>query len=331
MKYFTQIVFFLSMLLITASCKKNYQTISGFTQGTTYQIKFSEDAQINQAETDSILSLVDETFSVYNTNSIITKINENKEVGLNEPFIDLFKLSQRITKTTNNYFNLAVRPLVTYWGFGPEKRTEFDSTAVDSILQFCDFNLFQLQDNKIVKKDPRSQLDVNAIAQGYSVDMVVNYLELMKIENYLVEIGGEVRAKGINAKGQPWQVGIDKPVEGSDESNRELQAIVSVSDFSLATSGSYRKFVEKDGVKYSHTINPNSGYPSHHNLLSVTITAPECGEADAVATAIMAMGMDKGKEFMQENTQYEAYFIFSDEKGNYQTWMTKGFGKYLSE
>lgn len=330
-KLIRQISFFLSALLILASCKKEYQSQSGFTQGTTYHIKYSDEATISQTEADSIFALANYSFSLYDSSSVISRINSNQAQELNESFIDLFNISQRINLSTGNYFNIAVRPLVTYWGFGPEKRTEFDSLAVDSIRQFCNMNQFEISGKTLKKKDLRAQIDLNAIAQGYTVDMLVNLIESKGIEDYLVEVGGEVRAKGKNDKGLPWQVGIDKPIEGSDESNRELQTIVSVSGASLATSGSYRKFIEKDGIKYSHTINPLTGYPSHHQLLSVTIVTPSCAEADAVATAIMAMGMEQGKIFVENNPQYEAYFIFSDNKGEFQTWMTKGFEKFISK
>lgn len=321
------------IVFLLSSCDNtlNYLTYSGYTQGTTWQVKFQGSESITQKDIENILYEVDTNFSIYNKNSLISKINNNLPHLTGYHFDTLFLLSSYVTKQTNGYFDITVGPLVKYWGFGPPGSGSRDSSGVDSLLRICGMDKVKLEGSRIVKSHPAVYIDMNAIAQGYSVDMVADFLEAKNIENYLVEIGGEVRAKGINAKGKPWQVGIDVPVTGSNESNRELQEVVSVSGFSLATSGSYRKFIMKDGLMFSHTIDPHTGYPSHHNLLSVTITAGSCAESDAVATAVMAMGMENGKEFLHKNPLYQAYFIYSDSAGNYAVWMTEGFGKLISE
>lgn len=308
-----------------------YITYDGFTQGTTWQVKFKGTGSITQKDIEEILLQADTNFSIYNQNSLISKINLNLPHKTNQCFDTLFRLSEKIWKITGGFFDITVGPLVKHWGFGPPGSGPKDSTGVDSLLTLCGMEKVSLVNNTVQKKSPGMFIDMNAIAQGYTVDMVADFLEENEIDNYLVEIGGEVRAKGINAKGTPWTVGIDSPKTGSDESNRELQEVVSVSGFSIATSGSYRKFIMKDGVMYSHTIDPHTGIPSHNNLLSVTMTAPTCAESDAIATAVMAMGMEKGKGFISKHPQYEAYFIYSDSTGNYAIWMTKGFKKIISK
>jgi len=319
--------------LYLSSCKPpdKYITYGGFTQGTTWQVKFKGQPDITQSDIEKILLQADTNFSIYSDSSLISKINSNKDYTTNPCFDTLFNLSKKIWRITNGFFDITVGPLVKYWGFGPPGSEPKDTTGVDSLLLFCGMEKINLINNSVKKTDPRMFIDMNAVAQGYTVDLVAEFFEKEEIENYLVEIGGEVRAKGVNAKGVKWLVGIDRPTIGSDESNRELQEIVSVSGYSLATSGSYRKFIMKDGIMYSHTIDPHTGYPSHHKLLSVTIKARSCAEADAIATAVMAMGMENGKSFIDTNKQYEAYFIYSDSTGNYAIWMTPGFEKVITK
>lgn len=325
--------FLFAAILILQACRPNekYYTYSGFTQGTTWQVKYEGSEGITQKDFENLLYEADTNFSIYNKSSLISKINSGMPHVTGYHFDTLFRLSKQIFEQTGGYFDITVGPIVKYWGFGPPGSEIKDSSGVDSLLMICGMEKVKLENRQVIKKHPKMYIDMNAIAQGYTVDMVADFLEGKNIVNYLVEIGGEVRAKGVNAKGRPWQVGIDSPVIGSDESNRELQEIVSVSGFSLATSGSYRKFIMKDGVMYSHTIDPHTGYPSHHNLLSVTITAASCAEADAIATSVMAMGMEKGRDFLKANPRYDAYFIYSDSSGNYAVWMTEGFKKLISE
>jgi len=319
-----------SIFILSCTTHEQYITYSGFTQGTTWQVKFNGSDKISQADIEKILQEADSNFSIYNKNSLISEINNNEQHRVTQHFDSLFFLSEKVWKLSNGFFDITVGPLVKYWGFGPPGTEMKDSTGVDSLLIICGMNKLKIENNQVIKSSPQMYIDMNAIAQGYTVDMVSDFLEGKGIENYLVEIGGEVRAKGINAKAKSWQIGIDSPVAGSDETDRELQEIVSVSGFSLATSGSYRKFIMKDGIMYSHTIDPHSGYPSHHNLLSVTIIAASCAESDAIATAIMAMGMETGKDFLKNHQQYEGYFIFSDSTGKYAVWMTDGFKKIVS-
>ncbi|MCB0410235.1 MAG: FAD:protein FMN transferase, partial [Flavobacteriales bacterium] len=198
---------------------------------------------------------------------------------------------------------------------------------IDSLLKFVDFNQVSINDSLVMKINPGTMLDFNAIAQGYSVDVLALFLEEKGIENYMVEVGGELRVKGVNKNDTLWRVGIDKPIENNRE--RELQAIISLENSSLATSGNYRKFYEKDGVKYSHTINPLTGYPVQHSLLSVTVIAPTCALADAYATAFMVLGLEKSKQIVENNPDLEAFFIYSNEKNEMETFATKQIRKFI--
>jgi thiamine biosynthesis lipoprotein len=191
------------------------------------------------------------------------------------------------------------------------------------------FQKIKLANRKLIKENKDIKVDVNAIAQGYSVDVIVNWLEHKNIENYLVEIGGEVCAKGINGKGIVWKIGIDKPIEDQSASNRELQAIASLNNKSLATSGNYRKFYEKDGIKYSHTINPKTGYPARNTLLSASVLATDCMTADAFATAFMVLGVEKSIELANKLDYLEVYFIYTDSTQNYSVYASDGFTKII--
>ena len=181
-----------------------------------------------------------------------------------------------------------------------------------------------------MKSDPRISLDFNAVAQGYSVDVICSLLDSMDIRHYLVEIGGEVRVKGMRDNRQ-WRIGIDRPVDNNLFPGEDIQAIINLQDKALATSGNYRKFYVKDGVKYSHTIDPRSGYPVSNQLLSETIIADECAVADGIASACMVMGKDESIAFLQRYTEFEAFLIFSDENGNFRTWTSESLKKSISE
>ena len=309
--------------------KVEYKVIDGETQGTTYHIKYKvNDDSINPAEITSLLHDIDLSMSAYIENSIISRINKNDpDVKTDTLFNDVYKASVEIHKLTGGLFDITCGPLVKAWGFMPTGHLQLDSFKVDSLKQFVGMNKINLNNDQIIKEDPRIQIDVNAIAQGYTVDYVANYLESKGITDYIIEIGGEVRTKGINDKAEPWKVGIDKPQE--NEEYRELQVIVSISGKSLATSGSYRKFIQENGIKYSHTVNPVTGYPTHHNLLSVTIITDNCTNADGFATGLMVMGLEKAKEFIENNPSLQAYFIYSDENGELKTWNSKGLEKFL--
>jgi thiamine biosynthesis lipoprotein len=325
-------IIFISIITIILlySCKpEKYQVFEGFAQGTTFRIVY----QSNNNYDDSIMQMLryfDYTLSLYQDSSMISRINRNDtSVILNDLFIEFYKKSREVFEKSNGYFDITVAPLVETWGFGPKEKIKSDSASIDSLLEFVGMDKIKIVNNKIIKSDPRVRLDGNAIAQGQSVDFISTFFESTGIKNYMIEIGGEVRAKGLNDKGISWHIGIDKPVENTDIQNRELQTVIQISDKSLATSGNYRKFHIVNGIKYSHEINPKTGYPAKDILLSATIVADECSIADAYATVCMVMGFQKAKELISKVKGIEAYFIYSGKDGKMEVYMSPGFEKYL--
>jgi thiamine biosynthesis lipoprotein len=230
---------------------------------------------------------------------------------------------------TGGAFDITLGPLIDAWGFGSGQRMNLDSTAVDSLLQFVGMEKVQLTGEYIYKSNPNVKLNVNAIAQGYAVDVVSSFLEELGCENYMVEIGGEIRTKGVNETGNFWRIGIDRPKFGNNIPGENLKAVISLHNRSIATSGNYRKYFEQDGIRITHTIDPISGFPKETNLLSVSILMKDCMTADAYATACMVMGLERAKEFVKGQNRVEAYFIYGDEYGNYQEWYTDGLTKYI--
>ncbi len=323
--------------------QENYFTIAGNAQGTTYQIKYRDsNGREIKAQIDSILQDFDWHLSTYLDSSLISDFN-NADVSyycqiVSSVLADCFTKSQQVYAKTEKAFNPAVYPLVDFWGFFDlqHKRNQPTQEQLDSILEFISLDPSQVyltiqeldeKDGVIVdelcKVDPRLKLDFNAIAQGYAVDLLGEYLNGLNINNYMVELGGEVKCKGINDKGRTWKIGIDKPVEGIPLQER-IFATIDLNNMALATSGNYRKFYEEDGVKYSHTIDPRTGRPVQHSLLSVTVICEEAAFADAYATAFMVFGVDKIKSFLEKNPDLHmgVYLIYSGANGDYDTWLS---------
>ncbi len=300
--------------------KSTYMVIKGHTQGTTYMVKYSSaDSTSWKGQIQKILNEVDSSMSTYRDGSIISRINRNDTtVRADDHFRKVFQTARRVSRLTDGAFDITVAPLVNAWGFGFTERTGVDSAKIDSLLAFVGYRSIRLEDERVYKSDRRTMIDMNAIAQGYAVDALSRFLETQQVENYLVEIGGEVRTKGVNPQGQVWRIGIDQPIDSSSARQRKLQAIARVQNRSVATSGNYRKFYIKDGVKYSHTINPQTGYPVRHSLLSVSVFAEKCVFADALATAFMVMGQEESKQFLQKHPDIGAYFIYSDQEGRFR-------------
>ena len=331
-----KIVLGISILLVFGSCNKksnsDYVSISGFTQGTTYSITYESPGNINyQDEIENLLAEFDTSLSTYNKLSVITAINNNSTKKVDHYLKTVFIRSQEISKLTDGAFDITVGPLVNAWGFGLQEREKISQSKIDSILEFVGYQKVKLLGDTVFKKDPRIKIDMNAIAQGYAVDVVSDFIEKQNIENYLVEIGGEVRTKGLNPKKEAWKIGIDKPIDNNNLPGDEMQAIVHLSGRSLATSGNYRKFYELNGVKYSHTIDPKTGYPVNHSLLSATVIADDCMTADAFATAFMVVGLDLSIELIENNPGIEAYFIYSNNEGKFKVKSTPGIEEIIEE
>lgn len=304
----------------------------GEAQGTYYVVTyFAGDTVVKQAQVDSLLRDFDQIASVWQPNSLISKINRNEtDVVNNRYFSDIFNLSQQISEQTGGAFDITVGPLVNAWGFGFKNKMDMTAEKVDSIMKFVGFHGIRLENGRIIKDHPNTQIDFNAIAQGYSVDVIGGFLEYFGVKNYLVDIGGEVLARGSKPGGEKWVIGIEKPTDEAT-AERTLKATIKVDNVGVATSGNYRKFYVEGGLKYAHTIDPATGYPVIHSLLSATVFSDSTARADAYATSFMVMGLEKTKSFLEKNKQIEAYLIFSDEQGNIQTFVTDGVEKMLNE
>ena len=301
----------------------------GLIFGTIYSIKY----QYSESIKDTIeveLKKVDSVFSAFNPNSVISRINRNDTtVVLNDWFIKLFKKSEEVSQESDGAFDITVAPLVNAWGFGFRKsEDEVNQSVIDSLLKIVGYKTVHLENNRIVKENKQTMLDASAVAKGYACDIITTLLEAKGIKNYLVEIGGELRAGGVNQKGECWAIGIKEPTENSG--NREfIRQKIRLCEGGLATSGNYSNFYYKNGKKYAHTIHPKTGYPELNNLLSVSVIAPDCMTADAYATAFMVSGVEKSKEILQRHPELHVYLIYLSEKNNLQVFYTEGFKKYL--
>lgn len=306
--------------------------IEGYAQGSTYHITYIDKQNRDfQVEIEKLLTDFDNSLSTYNPNSIISRINSNKKnVVVDNYFITCFNKAKEVWQNTEGAFDPTVYPLVNAWGFGPGKKQKIEKSKIDSILKFVGFNLIKLKGNHVVKKDPRVALDFNAFAQGYSVDVVSDFLNSKGIVSYIVEIGGEVFAKGKNNYHDFWKIGIEKPIDNKETEN-PLMAIVKLENLAVATSGNYRRFIIEDGVKYAHHLDPKTGYPTKNNLLSASIFAKECITSDAYATGILVMGLEKSKLFLASHPELQAYLIYSDINGNYQVFETPGLKNIVAE
>ncbi len=307
-------------------------SVEGEAQGTFYHITYYDSKNRNfQPEIDRLLRDFDLSVSTYIPNSIISRINSNeKNIKVDKYFIRCFNKAKEVWKSTNGAFDPTVYPLVNAWGFGPGKKQKIEKIKIDSMLQFVGFDLIQLKGKTVIKKDRRVALDFNAFAQGYSVDVVSQFLKLKKITSFIVEIGGEVYANGKHPNGTFWSVGIEKPIDNKEDVN-PLKAVVKLQNLAVATSGNYRRFVIEDGIKYAHHLDPKTGYPTKNNLLSASIFSKECITSDATATGVLVLGLEKAKVFLSQHPEIEAYLIYSDENGNYQTYQTQGLKSILME
>lgn len=327
---FIIILFFLNLIAIYS--QKEPISIAGEAQGTTYHITYFDIKNRNlQPQIEKILTDFDLSVSTYIPNSIISRINSNvKNVKVDTYFKACFNKAKEVWKNTDGAFDPTVYPIVNAWGFGPGKKQKIEKQKIDSILQFVGFDLIELNGNKVIKKDPRVALDFNAFAQGYSVDVVSDFLKSKRITSFVVEIGGEIYANGKNENGEFWKVGIEKPIDNKENGN-PLKAIVKLENLAVATSGNYRRFIIEDGIKYAHHIDPKTGYPTKNNLLSASIFSKECITSDANATGILVMGLEKAKVFLELHPELQAYLIYSDENGVYQIYETPGIKALVSE
>ncbi len=304
----------------------------GMAYGTTYTITY-ESPNGNDFQEDITKKFEEYTlmFSTYEKESIISKINDNQPTDLSDEFITCYKKAVEVSEITNGAFDITCGPMVNAWGFGPEEKKKMTQEKVDSLILLTGYQKVSLTDGKIIKENPNMKLDMSAISKGYTSDLIGNFLADMGCKNYMVEIGGEVAAKGINERGKTWSIGINKPDENDLFGSSGLQAKVKLSDHGLATSGNYRNFYVEDGKKFAHTIDPKTGYPVQHSLLSSSVIANNCMTADAYATAFMVLGLETGIEVAKKIPEIEVFFIYADSIGNNQVYMSEGFKQYLIE
>lgn len=302
--------------------------------GTSYNIIYLMDEEVDyRKEIDSVFAVVNQSLSTYIPTSDISRINKGETtIEVDHMFREVFELSKEIHEATNGYFDPTVGNLVNAWGFGPEEQIVMDSTKVDSLLKYVGFNKVNITHEGIIQKeDSNICFDFNAIAKGYAIDRVAAMLNDKGIQNFLVEVGGEIVAKGTNVvKNKPWVVGIDDPEATGD---RELKLLINLENRALASSGNYRKFRVDSltGKKFVHTINPITGYTKDSNTLGVTILAENCAIADAYATAFMAMDLDEAFKLISSNDMLEAYIVYLDDKGETKEFLTSGFKEVVSK
>lgn len=295
-------------ILMLAGCRRGtaeFQKDSGFVFGTVYHVTY-QSAENMQGDIEAQLQRVDDEFSMFNEHSTVARLNRGEQVERSDMFSGLYQLAQTVNRETQGAFDITVAPLVNAWGFGFKHEKMPTAQQVDSLMKI------------------RNQLDFSAVAKGYGCDVVARYLESKGVSRYMVEIGGEVVVRGMNPKGEPWRIGVLEPSDDSLSVGHELQAVLSLTDKAMATSGNYRNFYYKDGVKYAHTIDPRTGYPVQHNVLSATVLADDCATADAYATSFMVLGLDGAREVLSRHPELMVYLIYASGDGSMAVWQSPG-------
>lgn len=295
------------------------QRCGGMAFGTFYHITYRHHISLDDS-IEATLALVDKSLSPFNPASTISAVNENRDLHADAMLSEVFSLAKTVSRRTFGAFDITVAPLVNLWGFGFKNMDNVSPRSVDSLRAFVGIDKVSLQDGIITKTTPSLMLDCSAIAKGYGVDAVGRMLERNGVLSYMVEIGGEVRVRGCNPNGQPWNIGISTPQDDTLAQNDDIQQVLSITDLSLATSGNYRNFYVKDHKKYAHTIDPRTGYPVQHNILSATVLAADCATADAYATAFMVLGLDSARLILECDTTLMAYFIYSVDSTTTSQW-----------
>ena len=301
------------LCLIPLSCKetKQYYWYKGKIFNTTFHIQY-EYKKTLEVEIDSVLNLFDLSLNPFNNQSIIYKVNNNIPVEVNDWFIRVFNQAQRISMQTGGAFDITCAPLVNLWGFGFDNSKNPTQAAIDSIKQFVGYHKIRLIGRTIEKDDPRVMLNTSAIAKGYACDVIAQMFDSYGVINYLIEIGGEVYAKGLNQKNTCWRIEITKPADNNSGEALGRQEIVNLCEGGMATSGNYRNYYIKEGKKYSHTIDTKTGYPVENNVLSVSVIMPECMLADAYATAFMVLGVEASDSLAQTIDGLSYYLIYDE-------------------
>ncbi len=318
-----------TVLIIRNQKQVPYQHSRGFVFGTSYSMTYQCDSDLTR-QIEAELQKVDNSLSPFNKRSCISAVNRGEDVEVDDMFREVFLLAEKVSKETDGAFDITVAPLVNAWGFGFKHGTPPTKHSIDSLKATIGYNKVSLSGSRVRKTDPRVMLDCSAIAKGYGCDVVARMFKSKGITNFMVEIGGEIIANGINEKRMPWKIGVTKPNDDSLNVNSEIQTVLNVTDKAMATSGNYRNFYYKNGRKYAHTIDPKTGYPIQHNILSSTVIAGNCATADAYATAFMVLGLDRAMKVLERHPELMAYFIYSDKNGKNAVWYSPSMkGKFL--
>ncbi len=318
-----------TVLIIRQQHAMPYQKCAGSVFGTTYHITYQYDDDL-QSEIVAKMQEVDNSLSMFNKESVISRVNNNQHPKLTRMFLEVFQQAQKISEDTEGAFDITVGPLVNAWGFGFKHEQLPDKHAVDSLMDIIGYQKVRCNGNQIIKSDPRIVLDCSAIAKGYGVDVIARLLSEKGISNYMVEIGGEVVTRGISEKRVPWKIGVTKPTDDPLAEGNELQTVLNVTDKAMATSGNYRNFYYKGKRKYAHTINPKTGYPVQHNILSATVLTSTCMRADAYATSFMVMGFEGARKVLERNPDLMAYIIY-DDHGQNKVWYSPSLQDKIAE
>lgn len=307
---------------------KPYTYIGGEAQGTTYNITYEDSLNRNfKISIDSLLNQFDNSLSTYKEGSEIKRFNRNDSLIFDLPyFLPVLEASKKAFEASKGAFDPTVYPLINAWGFGPEKQVFPDSTEIEEILKYVGFDKIQFNETRVIKSVDKVSLDFNAIAQGYSIDVLFNFLESKGINNLMVELGGELRVGGVNEAGDLWSIGIDNP---KPEASSDRIAIIKLDNQAISTSGNYRKYFELDGMKYGHTINPKTGYPVQRDIISATVIAPNCMEADVWSTAFMVTGLEEARKMLKEQTHLSALLIYETASGELKTFSTDNLSSNL--
>lgn len=335
LKTVAQILFLIFLIagtvwILVRHSNEKLQTSQGPVYGTFYKIQYLYSEPLDSLIRRELMR-VDASLSMFNPSSTVSRINKNESTETDSLFRYVYRLACRVSSQTGGAYDVTVAPLVNAWGFGTTLRDSVSVETIDSLKEFVGYDKTRLKGTQFQKDDPRMQLDFSSIAKGYGVDLVARLFDSLNIKNYMIEVGGEVVVKGLHPEGRPWVIGITKPSEIKDGGPEEIFQTLSITDVAMATSGNYRRFYERDGKRYAHTIDPVSGYPVQHSLLSATVFAPDCATADAYATAFMVLGLDKARQILEQNKDLYAYFIYSDHDGQYKVWYSPQLEKYLQK
>lgn len=315
---------FIGMICLFSACvREQYRRIEGKIYGTYYRITYEAKEDFSE-KLKAEMEKVNASLSMFNPRSVVARWNRGESEEVDSLFMRMFQAAEKINRETKGAFDITVAPLANAWGFGYKQNRFPLPEEIDSLLQYIGMEKLKIAGCHLLKEKKEMEIDASSIAKGLGVDLVAEFLEGHKVRNYMVDIGGEIRAKGKSDKERPWRIGIDKPIGDVAVSGRELQMIIQFTGGAIATSGNYRNYYIHEGKKYAHTLNPRTGYPVQRDILSSSVYAPTCMEADAYATAFMVLGLEESKKIVENNAEIEVCFVYEQE-GENKVWMTEKF------